>query len=100
MAQVASPLSEKEMFSIFIDTLETSFYDKLIRSVSSNFSNMVIIGERVEGGLRNWNIAHNFVGTIGAIMTDLEIEVKLMRPQCIPNQANIRVQIDASPSPC
>ncbi|XP_027368345.1 uncharacterized protein LOC113874309 [Abrus precatorius] len=62
VAQVEPPLSEKEMVAMFIDTLQSPFYDKMIGSVSSNFSNIVIIGERVEGRIRSGKIFHNSGG--------------------------------------
>jgi len=46
VAQVEPPLSEKEMVVMFIDTLQSPFYNRMIRSVSSNFSDIVIIGEK------------------------------------------------------
>ncbi|XP_061359391.1 uncharacterized protein LOC133303490, partial [Gastrolobium bilobum] len=58
-AQVDPPLSEKEMVATFIDTLQSSFYDRMIGSVSSNFSDIVIIGERVENGIRSGKITPN-----------------------------------------
>ncbi|XP_027337055.1 uncharacterized protein LOC113850692 [Abrus precatorius] len=58
-AQVEPPLSEKEMVAMFIDTLQSPFYDRMIGSISSNFSDIVIIGERVERGMRNGKIFHN-----------------------------------------
>jgi len=36
-AQVELPLSEKEVVTMFIDTLQSPFYDKIIGSISSNF---------------------------------------------------------------
>ena len=61
--QVEPPLIEKEMVAMFMDTLHSPFYEKMIGSVSTNFSDMVIVGERVEGGMRNGKIANNFTGT-------------------------------------
>lgn len=44
---------------MFIETLQSPFYDWMIRSVSSSFSDLVVIGERVEMGMRSGKIAHN-----------------------------------------
>jgi len=44
---------------MFINTLQSPFYDKMIGSISSNFSDIVVIGERVENGIRSGKIAHN-----------------------------------------
>ena len=57
--QVEPPLSDKEMVAMFIDTLQSPFYDRMIGSVSSNFSDIVVIGERVESGMRSGKIADN-----------------------------------------
>ncbi|XP_073222404.1 uncharacterized protein [Cicer arietinum] len=61
-SQVEPPLSEKEMVTMFINTLQPPFYDKMIGSVSSNFSDLVIIGERVEMGLKSGKIASGYTG--------------------------------------
>lgn len=58
-SQVEPPLSEKEMVTMFIETLQSPFYDNMIGSVSSSFSDLVVIGERVEMGMRSGKIAHN-----------------------------------------
>ncbi|RDY11135.1 hypothetical protein CR513_04248, partial [Mucuna pruriens] len=51
-----APLSEKEMVKMFIDTLQPS-YEKMVGNVSLNFSDLVIIRERVEVGMRKGKIA-------------------------------------------
>ena len=55
-AQVESPLSEKELASLFIDTLRAPYYDRMIGSTSSNFSDIVIIGERIEARMKSGKI--------------------------------------------
>jgi len=37
---------------MFIETLQTPFYEHVLRSVSSNFFDIVTIGERIENGLK------------------------------------------------
>jgi len=56
-AQVEPPLHEKEMTTMFIETLQTPFYGHVLGSVSSNFSDIVTIGERIEHGLKSGKIA-------------------------------------------
>nr|KYP33674.1 hypothetical protein KK1_045461 [Cajanus cajan] len=56
-AQVEPLLSDREMVALFIDTLRAPFYDKMIGNISSNFSNIVIIEERIENGMRSGKIA-------------------------------------------
>jgi len=62
-AQVEPPLSDKETIALFIDTLREPFYDKMIGSTSSNFSDVVIIGERVESGIKSGWITRPSSGT-------------------------------------
>ncbi|RDX77126.1 hypothetical protein CR513_42805, partial [Mucuna pruriens] len=59
VAQVKPPLTEKEMVSMFIETLPSPFYDKVVGSVASNFADLVTVGERVESGLKRRRIASN-----------------------------------------
>ncbi|XP_073221489.1 uncharacterized protein [Cicer arietinum] len=47
---------------MFINTLQPPFYDKMIGSVSSNFSDLVIVGESVEMGLKSGKIASGNTG--------------------------------------
>jgi len=56
-AQVEPPLYEKEMITMFIETLQDPFYKHVLGSVSSNFSDIVTIGERIEHGLKSGKIA-------------------------------------------
>ncbi|XP_014519743.1 uncharacterized protein LOC106776790 [Vigna radiata var. radiata] len=55
-AQVEPPRSDKEMTTIFLNTLQPPFYEHMISSASSSFADIVVIGERVEGGIRNGKI--------------------------------------------
>jgi len=56
-AQVELPLYEKEIITMFIETLQTPFYEHVLGSVSLNFSDIVTIGERIEHGLKSGKIA-------------------------------------------
>lgn len=62
-AQVQPSLSEKEMVTMFIDLLQSPFYDRMIGNVSSNFSDLVVIGERVEMGVRSGKITLTSTGS-------------------------------------
>jgi len=62
-AQVEPPLYEKEMITMFIETLQTPFYEHVFGSVSSNFSDIVTIGERIEHGLKTGKIAQGSPAT-------------------------------------
>jgi len=55
-SQVEPPLSERELVRIFISTLQAPYYEKVIGSASSSFSELVIIGEMGEVDLKNGKI--------------------------------------------
>ena len=57
-AQVVPPLPDKEITTMFISTLESPFYERLVSNVSSSFANLVIIRERIEIGVKIGKIAH------------------------------------------
>lgn len=61
-AQCTPPLLDKELVSMFLETLPPLYYDRLISSASSNFSDVVIVGERIENGLRSGKIAQSSPG--------------------------------------
>src|SRR4051812_34395896 len=55
-SRVQPPLMEKELVDIFMGTLQGPYYDKMVGSVSSGFSDLVVIGERIENGIKNGKI--------------------------------------------
>ncbi|RDY12551.1 hypothetical protein CR513_02632, partial [Mucuna pruriens] len=57
VAQVQPPLSEKEMVTMFIDTFPSPVYDKVVGSVATNFADLVIVGERIEFGIKRGKFA-------------------------------------------
>jgi len=67
MERAGSPgIYEKEMITMFIETLQPPFYEHVLRSVSSNFSDIVTIGERIEHGLKSGKIAQGSSAPISA----------------------------------
>jgi len=64
--QVEPPLHEKEMVTMFIDTLQSPFYEHMFASVFSNFVDIVTIGERIAFGLRSGKIAHSLSAVASA----------------------------------
>ncbi|KAA0054657.1 uncharacterized protein E5676_scaffold3734G00290 [Cucumis melo var. makuwa] len=46
--QVQPPLTDKELMAMFINTLRAPYYDRMVGSVSINFSDVITIGERIE----------------------------------------------------
>lgn len=47
-SRVRPALFDNELVDIFMGTLQGLYYEKMIGSSSTNFANMVTIGERVE----------------------------------------------------
>ncbi|XP_027905805.1 uncharacterized protein LOC114165360 [Vigna unguiculata] len=58
--QVEPPLYDKEMVTMFVNTLQPPFYEHMIGNwnISSNFVDIIIIGERIESGIKNGKIAY------------------------------------------
>ena len=63
-AQVEPPLSDKEMVTMFLSTLQHPFYEHMVGIVSYKFSNIVIIEERVEAGIRSGRICSSMIANI------------------------------------
>jgi len=55
---VEPPLLDKEMVATFVNTLQSPFYEHVLGNVSSNFTDIIIIGERIEIGLKSGKIAY------------------------------------------
>ncbi|KAI5433860.1 hypothetical protein KIW84_020918 [Lathyrus oleraceus] len=51
-AQIVPPLEEKEMTKIFLKTLSSFYYERMIASAPSDFTEMVNMGMRLEKGVR------------------------------------------------
>ncbi|RDX76418.1 hypothetical protein CR513_43589, partial [Mucuna pruriens] len=56
VARIQPPISENEMATMFIDTLHSLFYEKMVGNMVSNFSDLVLIEERIEVGMRTRKI--------------------------------------------
>ncbi|RDX88714.1 hypothetical protein CR513_29643, partial [Mucuna pruriens] len=57
-ARVQPPLAENEMVTMFIGTLPAPFYNKMVGNVSSSFFDFVVVGERIETGIKCGKFAH------------------------------------------
>ncbi|XP_050916507.1 uncharacterized protein LOC127131638 [Lathyrus oleraceus] len=55
-SRVRPSLSHNELVDIFMGTLHGLYFEKMIGSSSTNFADMVTIGERVESGLKSGKI--------------------------------------------
>ncbi|KAK2436742.1 hypothetical protein QL285_021714 [Trifolium repens] len=51
-AQISPPLEEKEMTKIFLKTLGSFYYERMIASAPNDFTEMVNMGMRLEEGVR------------------------------------------------
>jgi len=51
-AQVRPPLKEKELAKIFLKTLDQFYYENMVSSAPSDFTEMMTIGMRLEEGVR------------------------------------------------
>ncbi|KAI5442835.1 hypothetical protein KIW84_011744 [Lathyrus oleraceus] len=51
-AQIVPPLEEKEMTKIFLKTLSSFYYERMIPGAPSDFTEMVNMGMRLEEGVR------------------------------------------------
>ncbi|RDX74647.1 hypothetical protein CR513_45577, partial [Mucuna pruriens] len=56
--QVQPPITEREMVTMFIDTLPSLYYDKVVGNVTSNFTDLVVVGKRIELGIRREKFTH------------------------------------------
>ncbi|XP_058784080.1 uncharacterized protein LOC131658847 [Vicia villosa] len=62
-ARVQPPLLERELIDMFMDTLQDPYLNRMVGCAASEFSTLVVIGERIEHGLMTGkiqNTATNF----------------------------------------
>ncbi|RDX82632.1 hypothetical protein CR513_36566, partial [Mucuna pruriens] len=45
------------MVTMFIETRSSPYYDKVVGSVASNFADLMVVGERIELGIRHGKLA-------------------------------------------
>ena len=55
-ARVQPPLLDKELIDMFICTLQGQYYEKMLGSISSRFSDLVIVREHIENGIKTGKI--------------------------------------------
>ena len=51
-AQVQPPMIDKELNKMFLNTLKTPYYDRMIGNSNKDFSNVFSIGEIIEAGAK------------------------------------------------
>ena len=55
-SRVRPILTDTELMDIFMGTLQSLYYEKMVGSSSSNFTDLVITRERIESGLKTGKI--------------------------------------------
>ena len=51
-AQVAPPMTERELITMIVDMLPVSYYKKMVGYMPSSFADLVFADERIEVGPR------------------------------------------------
>ena len=57
-SQVQSPLTNKKMNSLFVDTLSSLYYDKLVGNALSKFADLLFSVGRIKDGVKKGRIVH------------------------------------------
>ncbi|KAA0037781.1 uncharacterized protein E6C27_scaffold471G00160 [Cucumis melo var. makuwa] len=57
VVELQPPLTEKEMTSMFMNTLRAPFYERMIGNASTNVFDIIVIGERIEYGIKHGRLA-------------------------------------------
>ncbi|XP_019435942.1 PREDICTED: uncharacterized protein LOC109342407 [Lupinus angustifolius] len=52
-SQVLPRLEEDEQLSIFVDTLQNPYYDRLVAAMASGFNALIRVGEKIEIGIKS-----------------------------------------------
>ena len=55
-AQVQPPMTDKELNKMFLNTLKTPYYDRMIENSNKDFSDVVSAGEMIEAGVKQGKI--------------------------------------------
>ena len=55
-SRVRPTLTDTKLVDIFMGMLQSLYYENMVGSSSSNFADIVIIGERIESGLKTGKI--------------------------------------------
>ncbi|KAJ9185060.1 hypothetical protein P3X46_004732, partial [Hevea brasiliensis] len=51
-AEVYPPVTDSELYSLFIEMLKAPYFNLMIRNTSNSFSDIIQMGERIEANLR------------------------------------------------
>ena len=55
-AQVQPPMTDNELNKMFLNTLKTPYYDRMIENSNKDFSDVVLVGEMIETGVKQGKI--------------------------------------------
>ncbi|RDX64792.1 hypothetical protein CR513_56603, partial [Mucuna pruriens] len=77
------------MLTMFIDTLSSPFYDKVVESVASSFTDLVTVGERIKSGIKRGKFAQ--INSSIGFAKKLDQEKK-GKSQCHPARITIPLQ--------
>ncbi|XP_027915141.1 uncharacterized protein LOC114174501 [Vigna unguiculata] len=88
-AQVEPPLHDKEMVAMFVSTLQPPFYEHMVGNVSSIFADIIIIGERIEIGLKNGKITYSPLAATTPKKPDFSLGKKMEIDLQIPTSMNL-----------
>ena len=58
-SQVIPPMEEKEMTKIFLKTLDSFYYERMVASAPSDFTKMVGMGVRLEEAMREGRLTRD-----------------------------------------
>jgi len=94
-AQVASPMVEREMVTMMVDTLPVFYYEKLVGYMPSSFTDLVFTGERIEVSLKRGKFDYvSSTGTnarrIGAIGQKVRKEIPMSSLQRLHGSSHRR----------
>src|SRR4051812_29598559 len=64
-AQISPPMEEKEMTKMFLKTLSSFYYEKMVASAPTDFTEMVNMGMRLEEGVREGRLIMESGSSIG-----------------------------------
>lgn len=81
-AQVVPPMEEKEMTKVFLKTLDTFYYERMVASAPTDFTDMVNMGVRLEEAVREGCLVRKGSSSNGAKFYGGF--VKSMRPMLYP----------------
>nr|UBX54598.1 hypothetical protein [Lupinus angustifolius] len=62
-SQLLPRLEEEEQLSIFVDTLQNPYYDRLVASMASGFNALIRVGEKIKIGIKSGKIIDDQANT-------------------------------------